>query len=170
MQRELQRPEIEAKPDWHGRNEVEAIKRQDEEAAISLAFAELGAGCSKDGLGQDVPATRKRCPAGCVAQRAGRRRSPLIKRLICLPSSVFRLLSSVLCPLSSVLCPLSSVLCPLSSDLCPLSSDLCPLSSVLCPLSSVLCPLSSVLCPPTSVLRPLSSDLCLLSPLETLTH
>jgi hypothetical protein len=26
MQRELQRPEIEAKPDWHGRNEVEAIK------------------------------------------------------------------------------------------------------------------------------------------------
>jgi hypothetical protein len=26
MQRELQRPEIEAEPDWHGRNEVEAIK------------------------------------------------------------------------------------------------------------------------------------------------
>jgi hypothetical protein len=51
-------------------------------------FADLGAGCSKDGLGQDVPAARKRCPAGCVAQREGRRRSPLIKRLICLPSSV----------------------------------------------------------------------------------
>jgi hypothetical protein len=36
MQRELQRPEIEAKPDWHGRNEVEAIKRQDEEWAASI--------------------------------------------------------------------------------------------------------------------------------------
>jgi hypothetical protein len=29
MQRELQRPAVEAKPDWHGRNGVKAIKTQD---------------------------------------------------------------------------------------------------------------------------------------------
>jgi hypothetical protein len=84
MQRELQRPEIETKPDWHGRNEVEAIKSQDEEAAISLAFAELGAGCSKDGLGQDVPATVKRSLVN-GQQSLGKK---MKRRLICLPSSV----------------------------------------------------------------------------------
>jgi hypothetical protein len=83
MQRELQRPEIETKPDWHGRNEVEAIKSQDEEAAISLAFAELGAGCSKDGLGQDVPATSEE--------------AAFSSSVFCPPTSVLRLPSSDLC-------------------------------------------------------------------------
>jgi hypothetical protein len=35
-----------------------------------------GARCSMDGLGQDVPATMKRCPARCRAQPAGSWRSP----------------------------------------------------------------------------------------------
>ena len=34
-----------------------------------------------DGLGQDVPATMKRCPARCVTQPLGRQRSRLKKRL-----------------------------------------------------------------------------------------
>ena len=44
--------------------------------AASPYHSKLGAGRSKDGLGQDVPATMKRCPARCRTQPAGRWRSP----------------------------------------------------------------------------------------------
>jgi hypothetical protein len=41
MQRELQRPEIEAKPDWHGRNEVEAIKNPEKNGLLRSAIHDL---------------------------------------------------------------------------------------------------------------------------------
>ena len=41
MQRELQRPEIEAKPDWHGRNEVEAIKNPEKNELLRSAIHDL---------------------------------------------------------------------------------------------------------------------------------
>jgi hypothetical protein len=41
MQRELQRPEIEAKPDWHGRNEVEAIKNPEKNGLLRTAIYDL---------------------------------------------------------------------------------------------------------------------------------
>jgi hypothetical protein len=41
MQRELQRPEIEAKPDWHGRNEVEAIKNPEKNGLLRYAIYDL---------------------------------------------------------------------------------------------------------------------------------
>jgi hypothetical protein len=41
MQRELQRPEIEAKPDWHGRNEVEAIKNPEKNGLLRSAIYDL---------------------------------------------------------------------------------------------------------------------------------
>ena len=51
------------------------VKNRRREAAAPY-HSELGAGRSKDGLGQDVPATMKRCPARCRTQPAGRWRSP----------------------------------------------------------------------------------------------
>ncbi len=51
------------------------VKNRRREAA-SPYHSELGAGRSKEGLGQDVPATMKRCPARCRTQPAGRWRSP----------------------------------------------------------------------------------------------
>jgi len=53
---------------------VSALSRRCETA--SPYRSELGAGCSKDGLGQDVPATWKRCPARCGTLPARRWRSP----------------------------------------------------------------------------------------------
>jgi hypothetical protein len=41
MQRELQRPEIEAKPDWHGRNEVEAIKNPEKNGLLRYVIYDL---------------------------------------------------------------------------------------------------------------------------------
>jgi hypothetical protein len=49
-----------------------------------FGFSELGAGCSKDGLGQDVPATMKRL----------KKRLLLLTSDFCLLSSVLRLLTS----------------------------------------------------------------------------
>jgi hypothetical protein len=61
------RNESEARLAWPERSGGNQDSREDEERRCGgfIGFSELGAGCSKDGLGQDVPATvkmRARCP------------------------------------------------------------------------------------------------------------
>jgi hypothetical protein len=51
--------------DWRLRYLGEREKGKRGRSGGFIGFSELGAGCSKDGLGQDVPATvkmRARCP------------------------------------------------------------------------------------------------------------
>ena len=68
------RNESEARLAWPERSGGNLDSREDEERRCGgfIGFSELGAGCSKDGLGQDVPATvkkRARCPRSRIESR-----------------------------------------------------------------------------------------------------